>query len=1036
MPNTAKLGIEIVVDDKGIVKLKNIGTVSQKAGADAAKGFDGASKSLAGVKSIAGEVGDAIKSLGPVIVTYFGAQAAKAAVSLADEMTTLNGRVKAVTSSSEEYAAVSELIYRQAQDTGTNLQANIESFAGLSMGMKDLGITSSEVLTINDAVNKSLLESNATQEQVNSFKMQFVQAMQSGVTQGEEFRAMMESNAVFAQKLAHALDTDIAGLRAMSSAGELTTAVIRKAMPQMTAEINAAFDDVPMTISRAQTQISNAFAKIISDGDAVTGGTNRVALSLSSLAGVAEQNAPAFQAMFTVAITGAEYAVKGVSALEGTIKAVAASALALSGGIYEVVGAAAKLTDSVGLTTGATNEWKISSEAAYNAANDLADQSNAAFQRMRGGIEQNITKEEEYRNSLEKNLASIEADSAAQEARAGKTVASIDKITKAEEQAAAARAKTVEEMYKTLGVGGEEYFRNEAQKLLDQAKKWEEAGADKLSTEQYLYEKITELSTQAWADQDQASGQYLDDLVAGFTAATDNISGQIEDISKVELTLEADTSSVDDSLAATAAAASDLGGTAVTIPVDADTESADSGMNSVAGQASDLSSTSVVVPIDADTSEFDAGAERVQSALDGFTGGGSGVISVDMESVEQLESAIERVEGTLMDPFGDLTAKYKEKIEEVKEYQTLTNNELAAEAAETAAEEQADYIKRIEDRKSYALELYKEQADAQKEADDAVIESMERKLDMAVSKSKDILSAVKAEADATAQTHDIQFQRDELNVLLLKQKKLESELAARAAGEQTDADRLDATIKREQMEIQIAKKRTAISEAEEDLRISAMEREVETSERNGKRRIEIAQQEADMRNSENESWISQEEYGLLLLKGRAMDAADAVDRTKKSLHSAKDALKDFEDGTKSFGDTVANVGASPFVGMFSSLLNRGMNSGLFRGAAFADGGIMTGAGAVELKKYSSGGIASTPQLAMFGEGDKPEAYVPLPDGRTIPVTLSAPKDSGGYSNKTVNNNTVVNINVTQPMTPNQIVDIAEKQKILDRRVVS
>jgi hypothetical protein len=29
-----------------------------------------------------------------------------------------------------------------------------------------------------------------------------------------------------------------------------------------------------------------------------------------------------------------------------------------------------------------------------------------------------------------------------------------------------------------------------------------------------------------------------------------------------------------------------------------------------------------------------------------------------------------------------------------------------------------------------------------------------------------------------------------------------------------------------------------------------------------------------------------------------------------------------------------------------------------------------------------------PQMAMFGEGSTPEAYVPLPDGRRIPVQMA------------------------------------------------
>lgn len=69
---------------------------------------------------------------------------------------------------------------------------------------------------------------------------------------------------------------------------------------------------------------------------------------------------------------------------------------------------------------------------------------------------------------------------------------------------------------------------------------------------------------------------------------------------------------------------------------------------------------------------------------------------------------------------------------------------------------------------------------------------------------------------------------------------------------------------------------------------------------------------------------------------------------------------------------------------------------------FADGGIMTGGGAVELRKYAMGGVANTPQLAMFGEGSQPEAYVPLPDGRTIPVTMQGGQQAAEPSNVIVN----------------------------------
>ncbi|MBK7424504.1 MAG: hypothetical protein IPJ48_16285, partial [Propionivibrio sp.] len=62
-------------------------------------------------------------------------------------------------------------------------------------------------------------------------------------------------------------------------------------------------------------------------------------------------------------------------------------------------------------------------------------------------------------------------------------------------------------------------------------------------------------------------------------------------------------------------------------------------------------------------------------------------------------------------------------------------------------------------------------------------------------------------------------------------------------------------------------------------------------------------------------------------------------------------------------------------------------------SGFANGGIMTSAGPLPLKSYAGGGIANTPQLSLFGEGRTPEAYVPLPDGKRIPVHMQGGGDS-------------------------------------------
>lgn len=81
-------------------------------------------------------------------------------------------------------------------------------------------------------------------------------------------------------------------------------------------------------------------------------------------------------------------------------------------------------------------------------------------------------------------------------------------------------------------------------------------------------------------------------------------------------------------------------------------------------------------------------------------------------------------------------------------------------------------------------------------------------------------------------------------------------------------------------------------------------------------------------------------------------------------------------------------------------------------ALFADGGIMTSRGPVPLRRYAGGGIATSPQLALFGEGSVPEAYVPVPSGR-IPVELRGGGLRGGLSGgMTVQTN--ISVNMTAP----------------------
>lgn len=151
------------------------------------------------------------------------------------------------------------------------------------------------------------------------------------------------------------------------------------------------------------------------------------------------------------------------------------------------------------------------------------------------------------------------------------------------------------------------------------------------------------------------------------------------------------------------------------------------------------------------------------------------------------------------------------------------------------------------------------------------------------------------------------------------------------------------------------------------------------------------------------------------LTNATQQATSALTNTSSSLTAGGGAARDMTTGltgaTNATGDFASGLGSAiqqlmSSIGDALSGVGKGIAS-LFGGggAAFATGGIMTSRGPLPLRAYASGGIASSPQLALYGEGSRPEAYVPLPDGRSIPVTM---RGSGGRASSAPVNVTVIN----------------------------
>jgi len=105
-----------------------------------------------------------------------------------------------------------------------------------------------------------------------------------------------------------------------------------------------------------------------------------------------------------------------------------------------------------------------------------------------------------------------------------------------------------------------------------------------------------------------------------------------------------------------------------------------------------------------------------------------------------------------------------------------------------------------------------------------------------------------------------------------------------------------------------------------------------------------------------------------------------------------DAFTDIITGTKSAAQAFrdfAIVVLQEIARIAAKLLATKIVSSLFGGPAMESGGILPGnvTSTAPVRAFARGGIARRPTMALFGEGNTAEAFVPLPDNRSIPVSF-------------------------------------------------
>lgn len=278
-----------------------------------------------------------------------------------DTYGSLRGQIALTTESTREMNKTWRDLYMVSQQTAQSLKGTVELYSRMARSSKELQLTQTELVSITDTINKTLLISRTPAASAEAALFQLSQAMASGVLRGEELNSVMEQAPRLALALANGLGVPIGELRKMGAEGELTAKKVIGALQQQKQYIDQEFSGVFVSVSNAMARVDNTLVDLVGRADEAAGAS----------------------AVFGKAIADVITRLESGEAINSTTKALEVLTVGLSLGakalvffidnldIFIGLWAAGKLVGAIFSATAAINAFSVGSRAATAAAGAL-----------------------------------------------------------------------------------------------------------------------------------------------------------------------------------------------------------------------------------------------------------------------------------------------------------------------------------------------------------------------------------------------------------------------------------------------------------------------------------------------------------------------------------------------------------------------------------------------------------------------------------------------------------------------------------------
>lgn len=180
------------------------------------------------------------------------------ATAVSDKFASIKARINLINDGSQSTASIMDKVYQASERTRGSYTDMLDSVAKLNMLAKDSFTSNDEAIAFVEQLNMQFKLSGANVNEVNSAMTQLTQAMAAGRLQGDEFNSIMENAPMLAQAISQEMGVPIGQLKELGSEGAITAEVIKNALFNSADETQAKFAQMPMTFQEVGQQLSNA----------------------------------------------------------------------------------------------------------------------------------------------------------------------------------------------------------------------------------------------------------------------------------------------------------------------------------------------------------------------------------------------------------------------------------------------------------------------------------------------------------------------------------------------------------------------------------------------------------------------------------------------------------------------------------------------------------------------------------------------------------------------------------------------------------